>query len=56
MRLSTEERERIGRWLDHASAMARTVERHLAAERAATALADQPELTQRVRAAILAEG
>jgi hypothetical protein len=54
MRLGSEERARIGRWLDHASAMARKVERHLAAQRAAAALADQPELARRVREAVLA--
>ncbi|HEY9411099.1 MAG TPA: hypothetical protein VIP77_16080 [Jiangellaceae bacterium] len=50
--MGPEDRAMVGRWLNHASAQARTVERHLAAERAAAALTS-PELRERVRQAVL---
>ena len=50
--MGPEDRAMVGRWLNHASAQARTVERHLAAERAAAVLAS-PELRERVRQAVL---
>lgn len=52
--MNLEDRTKVGRWLDHVSAQARKVERHLAADRAADALEDHPVLAQRARAAVLA--
>lgn len=51
--MNPDDRAKVGRWLDHASAQARTVERHLAARRAADALADYPELAEQAHAAVL---
>lgn len=48
------DRTKVGRWLDHASAQARTVERHQAADRVTDALAEHPELAQQARTAVLA--
>ncbi|MCW6003898.1 hypothetical protein K1W54_04780 [Micromonospora sp. CPCC 205371] len=52
--MNLEDRTKVGRWLDHVSAQARKVERHQAADRVTEALAEHPELAQRVRAAVLA--
>lgn len=51
--MNLEDRTKVGRWLDHASAQALAVERNLAARRAADALADHPELAEQARAAVL---
>jgi predicted Zn-dependent protease len=50
--VNLEDRTKVGRWLDHVSAQARKVERHQAADRATDALAEHPDLAQRVRAAV----
>lgn len=50
--MGPDDKAMVGRWLNHASKMARICERHHAAERAAAVLTS-PELRERVRQAVL---
>jgi hypothetical protein len=53
--VNLEDRTKVGRWLDHASAMARTCERNLAAGRVVEALVDHsPELAWVAFSAVMA--